>query len=425
MRSIRAQYFLSFGVLGSVMPFLSVFLRERGLNNAQVGYVTGAASLGVVLTPVLVTLLADAAVAGRVLMAGLFAASGALLAAVLGAHAFWPILACYTLHSLAYAPIIPLQDGIYFAAAEREKRLPTPFQKGVGSLFSVRSLGPYHVVRVWGTIGFIVPSVVLYFFLTEESTVAPAMACAIAMCAAGAVNAFFLPREANDEIATKAEPDASRLPTAAAARALLEPHMLVFCVAMALLYMASTGYYQFYPIHLTDVLHIDKRWVGLIAAIGVVVEIFFMLGFGRLRAAMTLRGLMIVGVGCIALRLLLLAFVPTRAVAIGQQLLHGMTVLVLLVAPPIYLNARAGDAYRSSIQGLYAMTVSGAARIVGSVLTGIVAEWSMTAMFAGCAGLCVIAAGLFYFAFREHVTEPSRAGIEQPILGERHARTSD
>ena len=386
---MRAQYFLSFGVIGAVLPFLSVFLDDRGLTRTQIGYVTAAASFGVVLTPVLITLLADAAVAGRALMAGVFVASGVLLAAVHGVHGFWPILACYALHSLAFAPAAPLQDGIYFAAAARDPDAP-----------------PYHVVRVWGTVGYIVPSAVLYFVLTRSGSVAPALACGVMLCAAGALNALLLLPRADPRLEDKSQANGSRLPTVAAVRALLEPHVLVFCVAMALVHFAAMGYYQFYPLYLTEARGIDKRWVGLIANIGVVVEIFFMLGFGWLSAKLTLRGLMIAGVACIAVRLVLLAFVPTNTVAIGTQLLHGMMVLVLHVAPPIYLNARAGDAFRSSIQGLYAMAVAGAARIAGSVVTGRVAEHSLTAMFAGCAGLCVIAAGLFYFAFREE-----RSGI--------------
>jgi PPP family 3-phenylpropionic acid transporter len=340
VRSIRAQYFFAFGMMGAVLPFLSVFLKERDLTRTQIGYVTGVASFGIVLTPVLITLLADAAVAGRVLMAGVFATSGALLVALLGVHGFWPILACYALHALAFAPAAPLQDGIYFAAAARDRDAP-----------------PYHAVRVWGTIGYIVPSVVLYFVLTRAGSVSPALACGAAMCLAGALNALlFLPR-VDERSLHDAEQKASRLPTLAAARALREPHVLGFCAAMLLVHMASMGYYQFYPLYLTDARHFEKQWVGLIANLGVVVEIGFMLGFGWLRARLGLRGLMILGVVCIAVRLLLLAFVPSNVVAIGTQVFHGMTVLVLHVAPPIYLNARAGDAYRSSIQGLYAMTV--------------------------------------------------------------------
>jgi PPP family 3-phenylpropionic acid transporter len=337
---------------------------------------------------VLVTLLADAAVAGRVLMGAVFAAAGAMLVAVLGAAGFWPILACYALHAVAFAPVAPLQDGIYFAAAARDPAAP-----------------PYHVVRVWGTFGYILPSVVLYFVLTRSGTVAPALACGAALCLAGAVNAMlFLPR-VDEGTLHEAERKRTGLPTVAAARALREPHVLVFCIAMCLVHMASTGYYQFYPVYLTDVMHIEKRWVGLIANLGVVVEIFFMLGFGRLSSRLTLRWLMILGVASLALRFLLLAFVPTYSVAIGTQLLHGMTVLVLHVAPPIYLNTRASDAYRSSIQGLYAMTFAGGGRIIGSVLTGRVAEYSLAGNFAACAGLCLIAAGLFYFAFRDAIPQ--------------------
>jgi PPP family 3-phenylpropionic acid transporter len=292
---------------------------------------------------------------------------------------------------------VPLQDGIYFSAAARAERAPPP---------------PYHIVRVWGTFGYILPSVVLYFFLTGAGSVAPALVCGVAMCALGAINALLvLPADTVALDRSKAAP--TRLPTLKAARAMLEPHVLVFCIAMALVHMAAASYYQLYPLHLTDNLTIGKQWVGLIANIGVVVEIGFMLGFGWLTARLTLRGLMIVGVGCIALRFVLLALVPTPAIAIGTQALHGMMVLVLHVAPPIYLNGRARDAYRNSIQGLYAMLVSGAARIIGSAVAGIIAERSIAMAFAGAAGLSVIATGLFWFAFRE---EPARAEPEaQPL----------
>jgi len=396
VRGVRAQYFISFGLMGAVLPFLSVFLKERGLSNAQVGYVTAAAGFGVLLTPVFITLLADAAIAGRVLMFGIFASGGLLLIATIGAEGFWPIIICYSLHALAMAPVVPLQDGIYFSAAAREQRPP-----------------PYHVVRVWGTFGYILPSVVLYFFLTGAGSVSPALACGVAMCALGAINALLvLPAGTVALDRSKALP--TRVPTFNAVAAMLEPHVLVFCIAMALVHMAAASYYQLYPLHLTDNLGIGKQWVGLIANIGVVVEIAFMLGFGWLTAKLTLRGLMIAGVGCIALRFVLLALVPTPAIAIGTQVLHGMMVLVLHVAPPIYLNGRARDAYRNSIQGMYAMLVSGAARIIGSAVAGIIAERSIGMAFAVAAGLCVIATGLFWFAFREEPARDERAA-EQPL----------
>src|SRR5258708_3170374 len=69
--STKPQYFLAYAVLGSVVPFLSVLLAERGLKREQIGTVWAVSNLAVIFTPLLITLLADTAVAARVLLGGL------------------------------------------------------------------------------------------------------------------------------------------------------------------------------------------------------------------------------------------------------------------------------------------------------------------------------------------------------------------
>jgi len=161
-----------------------------------------------------------------------------------------------------------------------------------------------------------------------------------------------------------------RLPTLSAARTILESHMAVFCIAMFILQLAISAYYTFYPIYLTRQLRIDAKWIGLIMSIGVAIEIFFILAWGSLMRRLGFRGLMVLGVTCTAVRFALLYFVPTTGMAIGTQVLHGAMVLVVHVAPPIYLNHRAGDTYRNSIQGLYARAIAGPGRIIGTAIAG-------------------------------------------------------
>src|SRR3954469_6651632 len=84
--STKPQYFLSFAVLGSVVPFASVLLAERGLSKAQIGTAWAVQSLAVVVTPIVVTLLADLAVSARVLLVGLFGLAGLSLAGWAGAN---------------------------------------------------------------------------------------------------------------------------------------------------------------------------------------------------------------------------------------------------------------------------------------------------------------------------------------------------
>jgi PPP family 3-phenylpropionic acid transporter len=402
--STKPQYFLSFAVLGAIIPSFSVLLAERGLDKAHIGNIFAISNLAVIFTPLLITLLADTAIAPRYLMAALFALSGLFLAGLIPLHSFWPIVALYSLHMLALQPTFPLQDGIHFAAQaqRREKNLPEI---------------PYHTVRVWGTIGYIVPGAVLYFILTPNGTMTPILYVGVAVCALGVIYAFFLPhlpapspRRLRLSGTTAQLPIASKnpqpilphkLPTAAAARAMLEPHVLVFCIAMFLIYTASQSFYQFYPLHLTDRSHIDKQYITSISNIGVVGEIFFMLAFPWLVKKLTLRRVMYIGSLIIALRLYLLAAFPSPVVAIAIQLIHGMTVLVVHVAPPIFLDQRASNQYRNSIQGLYAMAFAGAGRVTGSLLSGYLAQISLALTFTFSATISLIATFLLYFAFHE------------------------
>jgi PPP family 3-phenylpropionic acid transporter len=378
-------------VLGSLVPFVSVLLAERGLSRSQIGTVWAVQSLSVVVTPILVTLLADTAVAARVLLVALFAVAGAALAGLSGAAGFWPILAFYALHNFALQPVFPLQDGVHFAAQAQRK---------AAGLKEV----PYPSVRVWGTIGYIVPSVGLYFWLQrggEEKSMTPILWCGIIACAISATYAaLFLPRTPPGAAADRAG-GTRKLPTVAAARALLEPHVLVFCVAMFLLYAASQAYYPFYPLHLVERSGVARENIGPITHVGTLCEVAYMFGFGWLARTLTVRRLVIVGALAIALRFVLLAAFPHAAVAVGTQLIHGLTVLVMGVVPPIFLNERAGDAYRNSIQGLYTMLVIGGAKVIGSQVFGRVAEHGLATTFYAAGAVSLVATGLLYFAFHE------------------------
>jgi PPP family 3-phenylpropionic acid transporter len=384
--STKPQYFLSYAVLGSMIPFLSVLLDERGLSKTEIGRVNSAGSLAVMLTPVLITLLADTAVAGRFLMAALFTLAGAFALAMAPARAAVALTVLYAAHCLARAPIFPLQDGIHFAAQARRN------QRGLAEI-------PYHSVRVWGTLGYILPSLVLYFFLRPGSSVTGALYCCAAFCALGAVYALVgLPH-------TPAPPKTeahSRLPTLAAARALFgERHVAVFCIARFQHGVASTAFYILFPLHRTGRSGVDKRWVGIVQNIGTLCEIAFVFWAGALQRVLGLRRLMYLGAFYVGLRVLILAAFPQSWVAIAVQFPHGLTVIVFHVIAPTFLNRRAADQYRNSIQGLYVMAVSGAAQVIGAYVTGALAERSIQTAFTASGILALVATALLFFAFHE------------------------
>ncbi|MEM1099745.1 MAG: MFS transporter, partial [Planctomycetota bacterium] len=359
----------------------------------QIGWVLSLTGVAVVVTPVVTAALADTRVQGRTLLGLMFAGSGLSLAWLAGAEGYWPILIAHGQFAVAFAPVTSLQDGLYFQRSAELERHGATAQD-------------YHIIRVFGTFGFIVPSLVLYFVLRNEAVdTAAAVWCSVVCCGVGVLNAFFLPKTRREEPQATpdgaATPKTSKLPTTAALRALAEPHVLVFCIAMLLIHLAITAYYGFYPVYLTQTIGLDARWIGLISNLGVVVEIGFMLGFGWFLRHWGIRKLMIVGAACMAVRFALLGLLPGVGVAIGTQVFHGIMVLVVHVAPPIYLNRRADEAYRNSIQGLYAMIVFGTGRVAGNLIGGWIADVSLTAVFVYAMGLTLIATALFVFAFAD------------------------
>jgi PPP family 3-phenylpropionic acid transporter len=395
MRAMRAQYFLTFAILGCALPYLPVLLRARGLGQTQVGYAFAIGSAAVLLAPVLVTLLADTHVDARTLMAAALVVAGAALIGLSLSHLLPLILLWYALHALAMTPVLPLQDGV---------------------LFSLGGGVAYHRVRVWGTIGFIVPSLALFWMLRAGMRIEVTLVAGAACALAGALNArLLLPRGEPKQIAAGESPT-NRLPTLAALRAIVsQRHVLVFCIATFLLGIAIAPYYAFYPIYLTETVGIDPQWIGLIANVGVVIEIFFMLGFGRLARTLGMKWLVVTGFVATAARFALLAAAPNVFTAVATQVFHGMMVLMFAVVPPVFLNDHAEPRFRHSMQGLYTMLMVGVARIVGNLLSGPIAERSITALFWFAAATCAFASVLLIVAFEDRRERAKNTGEAQPL----------
>ncbi len=406
MRSIKAQFFLTFAVMGSVLPYLPVFLTEQGLSDTQVGYVLSLGGLAVLLTPVLTSLLADLHVENRSLLAWVFVATSASLSALLACRGFWALLVVHGLFWLAFIPATSLQDGLTFS--ERSRRLNAGL-----------TAPPYHRIRVYGTVGFIVPSMLLYVLMALGAPIGMSLICGAVIGVLAVVNSAMLPKtrgvlgppSPSAEVPDPHPPadEGRSTPTIQAARRMLQPDIALFCVALWLVHLAAGAFYSFYPIYLSRDIGVGNQWLGPISAVGVVIEVFFMLGFGWLLMRFGLKWLMAIGTATVALRMALLAFVPTLTVAVGTQALHGLMVLVIHVAPPVYLNHRAEPAFRNSIQGLYAMVVFGTGRIVGVVLAGHISQASDSgtlAVFAWSALAAGLSAVLFAVAFRDRSDAP-------------------
>jgi len=386
MRRLQTQFFLSYAIFGCIGPLLPVYLKEvKGFTETEIGYNQALTSIATVLSPILITLLADMKLDPRRILGASFLISAIAFYFISITTGVIPALIFYTLHSLAFMPTVALQDGYYFSLAKRTD--------------DVRA-SRYHRIRVWGTIGFMVPSIALYFLLERDPDLTLVLWCAIASGILSALHAQRLPplQQADGEVAGIEVK--RRLPSAEAFAALVSPKGRVFLLCMFLAYAASTAYHTFFPVYLRSLVGVKASAVGLIINVGVFLEIFYILALGRLRRRFGMRAIMIAGLCAMVLRLALLAAYPSVFTAVATQLLHGLEICAVFVLPVMYLNQLAADRFRNSIQGVYTMVVIGSSRIVSGIVGGRIAEVNLKLLFACGASLAAIAVILLVLFFR-------------------------
>jgi PPP family 3-phenylpropionic acid transporter len=295
-------------------------------------------------------------------------------------------------------PILPLLDGVHFSQQRLRQSRGEPPQS-------------YPYVRVWGTIGYMVPSVLLFFLLQAGLSLRVALVTGAACAAVAALQALRLIDPRVDPAASGArEGGRGNLPTLAAARALLRPPLLVFVAALLLLQIAGSTHGSFYPIYLTERVGLDEKWIGQASNLAVFVEMFFVFGCGALVGRLGVKNLLMIAAAATAVRLGLLAATADVWTAVGTQLFHGIFLIATGVIPQIVLNDAAEDRFRHSMQGLYVM-IGGAGRALANLAAGPIAAWSLSGLYAVAAGVSVAAGLLILVAFRERARdEPETSG---------------
>ena len=405
-----------YAVDGALLPFLSVYLAyAHGFSPGQIGLVLAVSSGAAVLAPPVVTMLADRYGRAEVLLLWMLAASSAALLAFTLVGGFWAILVVYTAFSLAREPARPLLDGIFFSS-----------QRSIPALAGVS----YHRVRIWGTFGFMVPGLCLYFILGVRDTLdfLPLLSCVLAIV--GLLVTYALPTRhlaSVVDVPGPADPGgstASPVPVRMSSRTLVRsagsllrrPSTALFVLAMFLLQASMSAYFAFYPLQATQVVGLSPRWLGLVTNLGVALELGYMAAFGWLVGRLGWRWLMVLGALGAAVRVALLAAFPTVGVVVGTQALHGLVIIVSMVAGRVILDRHAPDEIRHTAQGLYAMIVLGGGKIVGSALGGVIASHGLSTVFWCAAGVAAVAAVVLAYALREDPPPPPAEGPDgQPV----------
>ncbi|MDQ8202570.1 MFS transporter [Pelagicoccus sp. SDUM812003] len=391
MRALKLQFFLLFGSLASVQPYVALLFRERGMDAEDIGYSLGMAGWAIVLSPALITLIADTRMSPRRLVTVLSLCTGFALLALLWAQTYWALTAFYFLYSLGVTAMIPLQDGITFGVQKMRQEEAGPELH-------------YNQIRVWGTVGYMALLVMLFYPIKLSGSVTLGVWFGIGCFALLAFNAMALPDRGRRETAKRAQ----GLPTSDALKALLGKDTLFFSASMFLLLACSAAYHTMYPVYLAEDLGLARHWVGIVIMSGALLEVYFIVKLSTWQRRWGHRAVMLAGIWLTILRFALMFAFPNLPVAIGTQVFHGAMICSMMVIPPTYINGLATESNRNSIQGVYTMLIIGVSRFVGTALSGHVASVDQRHVYLLCAALSVAALGFMWKGFRpEVVQEPA------------------
>jgi len=360
---LAAMMFLQYFVQGSYLNIVSVYLRDAlHFTDGQIGSFLAALAVGPILAPLVVGQLVDRITSTERVLAACHFLAGLCMLGLYTQTAYGPVLALGTVYSILYVPTMMLTNSLAFRhLANRDAEFP--------------------LVRVWGTLGFIVPAWMIEFYFLqglEGEALNAARAVAFAVSGIGGlVMAAYCLTLPHTPPAPRAKGDFA---PGIVLGLLKRRDFFVLTIVTFVIAGAHNFYFVWNGPLLKSVLgRVDAAGkVQSFATIGQIAEIAAMavVAFSVLRLGF--KRTMLIGLAAYALRCVALGFAgdPTmnEYAAIGLaglgNALHGVCFGFFLAVAFMYVDKTSPSDVKGSMQTIYGTLIFGTGMVVGGWIAG-------------------------------------------------------
>ena len=387
--------FLNFFVWGSWYVTMGTYLKSiPGVSDVQVGIAYGTQSLGAIIAPFIIGLIADRFFAAQKILGILHLLGAALMYYISTAgnfSAFYPALLIYM---ILYMPTLALVNAVSF------KQMVSPEKE-------------FSFIRVWGTIGWIVAGLIIAWLSWEQKqSLALTFKLGAIVSVVLGLFSFTLPNTPPMRAGSKT--NLGEIIGLDSLKLLKDRNFLVFFLASLLICIPLAFYYQETNIFLNE---LKVEGAAGKMTLGQVSETLFLFLMPLFFVRLGVKKMLLIAMAAWAARYLLFAFGDTGSgmwMLYGGIILHGICYDFFFVTGQIYTNERAGDRFRASAQGMITLATYGFGMLIGFWIAGLISEkytipgghlWKNVWMIpAGIAGFVLL---LFAVFFKDKKTKSS------------------
>lgn len=362
--TIRVQLsfmmFLEFFIWGAWFVTLGTFL-AKNLNATEFekANVFSTQSWGAIIAPFIIGLIADRFFNAEKILGILHLIGAALMYMMFKSEnttVFYPYVLSYM---ILYMPTLALVNSVSFRQMQNpEKEFPS--------------------IRIFGTIGWILAGVIISYVFhwdneqnntTNDTLRNTFLMASIASLVLGLFS-FTLPKTPPKKAGQGAS--ISQILGLDALQLLKDKNFLVFFISSILICIPLAFYYANANVFLTDV-GLENPTAKM--AIGQVSEVLFLLLIPFLFKRFGFKNTILIGMLAWAVRYLLFAYGNAGELSFMLILgiaLHGICYDFFFVSGQIYTDAKAGERYKSSAQGLITLATYGIGQLIGFWVAGYI-----------------------------------------------------
>jgi len=352
---LSTMMFLQFFIWGAWYTTIAVYMSQQGMGTLTHWPYT-VNPIAAIAAPFFLGLVADRYFATEKVLGALHLLGGAVMFIVpqaSGSPTLFILL--LLLYNLCFMPTLGLASSLAFHHIQDQER-------------------QFPMIRVFGTIGWIVAGLFISFVLGRlvsgvppEQTALPLYTAATASVALGLFS-FSLPhtppRAAGQQVSIR-----SIIGLDALAQ-LGSRSFYVFIAASLLLCIPLAAYYNFTQIFLTDA---GVKNIAATQTLGQVSEVFFMLLMPFFFIRLGVKKMLVVGMAAWILRYILFSLGAPGAVfgfIVVGILLHGICYDFFFVTGQIYVDKKSTPGVRGQAQGFFVLVTYGVGMLIGAQIAG-------------------------------------------------------